>query len=137
MTLKEIKKVQTLEDLENLGIGKVEYEISHRGGSLGFRAKDLAKALDIEEYYLPNRFGAACNYLGGGVRGFIFPSNYADEITSKKKRALLNAIAEACVRVYERLENESGLNDEGDDDNPGWEARATREARRQGIRSAY
>ena len=136
MTLKKIRKVQTVEDLENLGIGQVAYEISHRGGGIGFRAKDVANALDIEEYYLPRKFGAGCNYLGGGVRSSIFPSDYADEITGKKKRELLNAIAEACVRVYENIENDSGLNDEGDDNEPNWEARATYGARQQGIRSA-
>ena len=138
ITLKQLEKVKTLEDLQGLGIGELCVDISYRGGGVGFRNSDISRALDVSEYYLPRKFGAGCNYLGGGMRGSIFPSDYSDEITDRRKRQLLDAIAAACVRVYESIENEAGLNtEESPDSETNWEAIATRKARQSGITSAY
>lgn len=135
MKLKEIRKAKTIEDLENLGLGPVDCDISYRGGGLGFYGSNVARALKINDSFLPRKFGAGCNYLGGGVRGSIFPSGFNSCLTGRK-RQLLEAIADACVRVYENLENESGMNDDSDDD-PNWDARATKGSREAGIISAY
>jgi len=136
-TLTEIKKVQTLEDLENLGIGNVFCDLSYRGGGLGFYASDIANHFKVYEWELPRKFGAGCNYLGGGLRGAIFASSFASTITGKKAK-LLTELADACKRVYNNLEDESGLNDEQDEEgNTNWEATGTNASRRAGIESAY
>lgn len=135
MKLKDIRNAQTIEDLENLGLGPVDCNISCRGGGLGFYSSNIANALKIGESNLPRKFGAGCNYLGGGVRGSIFASTFNSKITGRN-RQLLEAIADACIRVYENLENESGMNDDSDDD-PNWDARATQGSRKAGVISAY
>ena len=136
-TLKEIKKVNTLEDLENIGIGKVYCDISYRGGGLGFYAKDIANAFEINEYDLPKNFGAGCNYLGGGLRGSIFASDFSKTITGKKAR-LLEELARACIRVYKNIEDESNINNEEyPDGDINWEAIGTNNSRKAGIVSAY
>ena len=104
--IKELKKVKTIEDLENLGIGRVYCDISHRGGGLGFYSEDVASWVDVDNCYLPSKFGSGCNYLGGGLRGSIFPSDFSNKITGKKAN-LLNALGNACVRVYEYLDSEN------------------------------
>jgi hypothetical protein len=134
ITLKQIQKVSTLEDLENLGIGEVYYDISYRGGGLGFCSSDVAEHFGIEEYDLPGKFGAGCNYLGGGLRGSIFPSTFSDRIEEKKAK-LLRELADACVRVYEYVENGCGMNDE--EGNTNWDAKGTNACRDDGIISAY
>jgi hypothetical protein len=105
-----LKKVKTYEDLENLGIGRIICDISYRGGNIGFSGKDVAMAFDVSEYQLPNNFGAGCNYLGGGLRGSIFASDFSKEVTGKKAR-LLEELGEACIRVYENIDNEEIPND--------------------------
>ncbi len=131
LTLRELRKVKTIEDLENLDIGRLYYDIGPRGGGLGFYARDVACAFDVEEYLLPCKFGAGCNYLGGGIRSSVFASDFSDEVTGKRKRQLLHALAEACVRVYLNEEEELGLNEDY------WNAQATEHCRKQGIVSAY
>jgi len=135
MKLKDIRNAQTIEDLEVLGLGSVYCDISYRGGGLGFYASNVAEAVGVSVGDLPSKFGAGCNYLGGGVRGSIFSSNFNPSVTGRK-RQLLEAIAEACVRVYENLENEESMNDDSDDE-PNWDARATKASRKAGIVSAY
>jgi len=135
--IKDLKKVETYKDLEGLGIGKVYCDISHRGGGVGFYSSNIAKWLDVSEGDLPKNFGAGCNYLGGGLRGGIFPSNFSDRITGKKEK-ILQELARACVRVYENIENGSGLNDEEySDGDTNWEALGTKRSRKSGIISAY
>jgi hypothetical protein len=135
--LTELKKVKTYKDLEKLGIGKIYCDISHRGGGIGFWSNDIAKSFKVNEGDLPRKFGAGCNYLGGGIRGSIFPSNFSNRITGKKAK-LLSALALACVRVYENLEDESGLNGEKyPDGDTNWESKATKEARKNRAISAY
>lgn len=88
MTLKQVKAVRTLEDLQSLGIGEVDYDISYRGGGLGFAGSDVAQAVGVKEDYLPNKFGCGCNYLGGGLRGSIFPSDFNRSIKGQKQTLL-------------------------------------------------
>ena len=139
LTLKQIKQVNTYEDLEGLGIGRVYCDISDRGGGIGFYAKDIADYFNVNDYDLPSKFGAGCNYLGGGIRGSIFASTFSKRIweNSKKTGIILEALAEACVRVYENLENESQLNDEEIDGETNWEALGTKQSRKNGVISAY
>jgi len=135
--IRQLKKVNTYDDLENLGIGKVYCDIGYRGGGIGFYADDVANWLNIAVEYLPSKFGAGCNYLGGGVRGSIFASNFSNEITGENRK-LLTELGNACVRVYENCENESELNEEEySDGNTNWETKATKSARKSGIISAY
>lgn len=103
--LAELKKVKTYDDLEGLGIGRVYCDISYRGGGVGFYAEDVARAFDVYDYQLPGKFGAYCNYLGGGLRGSINASDFSKEIIGKKRR-LLEELAEACVRVYDNIDRE-------------------------------
>lgn len=136
-TIKELKKVNTYNDLENLGIGNILCDIGGRGGNIGFYSSDVANEFEVNEGGLPNKFGAGCNYLGGGLRGSIFPSDFSKEITGRKAK-LLNELALACVRVYENLENEDSLNEEEyPDGDTNWNAKGTKQARKSGIISAY
>ena len=137
VTLDKLKSVNTLEELETLGIGKVFIDISHRGGGIGFYSNDVSEHFGVPEFYLPRKFGAGCNYLGGGIRGSIFPSNFDDQIQGEE-RELLEELGNACVRVYEDIENENGLNDdEYEDGDTNWDAIATKKVRENGTTSAY
>jgi len=118
-----------------LGIGQLDYDIGYRGGTLGFRAEDVAAAFGIDENLLPRHIGAFVNYRGGGLRGAICVSTYSKEITGKKKE-LLDELLAACKRAYESLENGSGLNDdEYPDGDTNWEAQGTKAARAAGIKT--
>ena len=133
--LQAIKDVVTLEDLQELGIGEVIYEVGGRGGNLGFSGYDVAEYLDVDSDYLPGKYGVYCNYLGGGIRGAIASSGYSSEI-AEDKAELLDALGEACKKVYLFIEN--GLNDEYyEDGEPNWDAQATAAARAGGTVSAY
>lgn len=137
VTKKQLQEVNTLEELQDLGIGNVFYDVGYRGGGVGFYSNDVSEHFGVPEYYLPRKFGAGCNYLGGGIRGSVFASNFDEEIQGEE-RELLEELAQACVRVYIDLENESGLNDEVDEDGEtNWDALATKGARDGGIESAY
>lgn len=137
VTKKQLQEVNTLEELQDLGIGNVFSEVGYRGGGIGFYSGDVSEHFDVPEYYLPHKFGAGCNYLGGGVRGSVFASNF-DKNIQGEERELLEELANACVRVYIDLENESGLNNEVDEDgDTNWDALATKGARNSGVRSAY
>jgi len=136
--LSKLKKVNTYEDLENLGIGKVYCDIGGRGGGIGFYSSDVASAFEVNDCDLPNKFGAGCNYLGGGIRGSIFPSSFNQRMIVGNKAKLLDALAQACVRVYESVENEENMNDEEDPSGEtNWEATGTNASRKAGIVSAY
>jgi len=137
LKIKDIKKVRCYEDLEGLGIGNIYCDISHRGGGIGFYSSDVAAAFEVSDSDLPRKFGAGCNYLGGGLRGSIFPSSFNKTIIGKKA-ALLEALAEACTRVYENIEGQEGLNDEEyPDGDKNWDAIGTSKSRKTGIISAY
>jgi hypothetical protein len=133
-----LKRIKTPDELfEVLGVdGFDDAEISYRGGSLGFYRKRVTEWLDIPEEYLPKKVGAYCNYLGGGIRGAICVSDYSPKITGKK-REILDELLEAIRRCYLYYENEMGLNDEEVDGEINWETEATKQARAQGITSAY
>jgi hypothetical protein len=102
ISLKQIRDVKTLEDLENLGLGEVYCDISYRGDGLGFYSSDIEEAFSIDCGLLPNKVGAGCNYLGGGLRGSIFASDFSEDIRGSKRK-YLEAICDACVRVYENF----------------------------------
>ena len=103
LKIADLKKVKTYDDLEGLSIGRIICDISYRGGNIGFYGSDVANMFDVSEGDLPNKFGAGCNYLGGGLRGSIFGSDFSGRITGRKAR-LLNELAEACIRVYENID---------------------------------
>lgn len=138
-TLTQFKNVYSLEDLQDLNIGRVIYEVGGRGGYCGFHATSVAEHFGIKAYELPAKFGCYVNYLGGGIRGSITQSDYDRVNTSVRKGKLLAALAAACVRVYEDMEGE--MNDEEDEEDEdgetNWEAKGTNAARAAGIVSAY
>jgi len=135
--IKELKKVKTYEDLKNLGIGKIYCDIGGRGGGIGFWGNDVARVFEVNEGFLPSKFGAGCNYLGGGLRGSIFASDFSSEITGNKAKKL-HELGSACVRVYKNIENDNDLNDEiYPDGDTNWEALGTKRSREGGIISAY
>jgi hypothetical protein len=135
ITLKQIKKCNTVEDLNALGLGTVSYDLSERGGYVGFRSSVVAEAFDIPEHELTPKIGAYSNYLGGGVRGSIKTSE-SSKVSVPVKRARVDALAQACMRSYMSLEDEVGMNDDFEDD-INWNARATQAARHHGVTSAY
>jgi len=120
VTKKQLNNIYTLEDLQS--IGNVLGDIGHRGGKVGISSDIVSEELNIPSHLLPGMIGAYVNYLGGGLRGSIQTSSYSTEIVGKKKE-LLDLLLEACVRVYENLEDESGLNDvEYEDGDTNWDA---------------
>jgi hypothetical protein len=137
LTIKRLQAVRTYEDLEALEIGRIECDISHRGGGIGFWGSDVATAFEVSESDLPRKYGAGCNYLGGGIRGSISPSGFNTTNITGKTARLLDELGKACVRVYENVENESGLNSDYEDGETNWDAEATRASRKAGIKSAY
>jgi hypothetical protein len=137
ITIEKLEAIQTLKELEELDIGILDINVGYRGGGLGFHNADIARVFDIDQSLLPNKVGAGCNYLGGGVRGSVYPSTFSEEI-EKNKLDILNALSNACVRVYTNIETEDGLNNEVDDDGEtNYDASATKAARDSGIESAY
>jgi len=138
--LKKLKNINTYDDLElfceshNLNMYS---DISYRGGGIGVTGSSLANYLHISESLLPRNFGAGCNYLGGGVRGSIFPSNCSTDINETKFMWLME-FGNACVRVYEDIENDAQMNDTEDENgDTNWDALATVASRNAGIKSAY
>ena len=137
MTLTNLKKINTLAELQSLQIGAVSYDIGGRGGTLGFRSAAVAERVKVPVQYMPSMFGAYCNYLGGGIRGAMQHTDF-DKLIVGRKRLLLEALGEACIRVYLNLEAEDGLIEENDDDGEiNWDNVATNVARANGTKSAY
>lgn len=135
LTKKQLNNIYTLEDLQI--IGNVLVDIGYRGGKVGISSDIVSEKLNIPLHLLPGMIGAYVNYLGGGLRGSIQTSSYSTEIVGKKKE-LLEFLLESCVRVYENLEDESGLNDEEyEDGNTNWDVLGTKMSRKAGISSAY
>jgi len=123
--------------------GDLIVNIGGRGGNLGAAAEVVFSALKIPETYLANvppKLGVVCNYLGGGIRGAIFPSATLAEFTAHGLPATyakrLAEFCNACIERYQELENETGLNDDNDE-NPNWDAKATALNRTAGVVSAY
>jgi hypothetical protein len=133
MKISQLNKIQSVSGLEELGIGKLQYDIGGRGGYLGFYGSDVAAALNVNANDLPGKFGVYCNYLGGGIRGAVTASGYNKACS---KAALLDALSAACKRAYVNAEAE--LNDETyEDGDTNWDAIATKAARAAGTKSAY
>lgn len=133
----EFKKMNSIEDLKHTKIGMLSWDISSRGGYVGFFGSDVAKFLSLEATLLPHKVGAYCNYLGGGVRGSIVASEFSRFIPEDKAEVLYE-ISDACIRAYKNAEGESGMNDDIDEDgDTNWEALGTQAARDAGIESAY
>lgn len=137
ITIKQLKKVYTIEDLQDLGIGRVQYEVGGRGGYVGFYGQAVAEAFSIPQSQLTGKVGAYVNYLGGGLRGAVSTSEYS-RVQNKRKIRLVEELLEACRRAYVNAENEIGLNDEEDEDGEtNWNAVATAGVRAAGISRAY
>ena len=135
MNIKDIKKCNTVEDLQKLEIGHLTYDIGYRGGKLGFDGDDVAEKLGFNSNLLPGKIGAYVNYLGGGIRGALCTSGYSPNIPDKKKKVLDELIA-ACERAYQAAEDEMNLNAEEDGDGEtNWDAVATNATRRAGVKS--
>lgn len=124
-------------ELEQLIGYDLEIDISHRGGGLGFRDSDIENLTGIDAENLPGKFGAYCNYLGGGLRGSINGSGYNKSI-AEIDAELLEAIQAACISTYNWIEAEAGLQEEEDEAGEvNWENVGTAASRRAGIVSAY
>lgn len=142
MNKTELKKINTYEQFEALckkyGLVSI-VDIGGRGGKLGVHGSTLASAIGVREYSIPNKVGAYCNYLGGGLRGAICCTDgFENHGVPKRKAELLNAFSEMCKRVYQNIEDEDGMNDEVDGDGEtNWEAKGTNASRIAGIVSAY
>lgn len=119
--------------------GKVDYDISHRGGHYGLSRGDVSDLLGLGGYadMLPGKVGAFCNYLGGGLRGSVSVSDY-DKAMPKKYAKRIDAYLAACHLRYLELESGAGLNDETfPDGDTNWDAIGTNASRKAGIISAY
>jgi len=124
--------------------GKIHYDIGYRGGGIGINSRWLAFEIggfvneDYDPYYLearlPRYFGAGCNYLGGGVRGAIFSSDFDDAIWEEypKIAKLLYEIGKLVVKKYKEAEDSLNL-----EEYDIWGVEATERARQLGIVSAY
>jgi hypothetical protein len=134
--IEKLKNINCLDDLENLNIGEVIYEVSSRGGYLGFCSIDIEKSTGIQSNKLPYRFGIHCNYLGGGLRGSICISDYNYDI-SEIESDFLYELGLACKRVYISIEDGFGMNDETYGDDINWDAIGTNCCREDGIISSY
>lgn len=136
--IKQIKKANTPDELEEITGLKLEYEIGQRGGYLDFYGSALAVMLGFDESKIANKFGSHVNYLGGGLRGSVVTSagQYSEELPESTKN-VLEALAEASKRAYESIENESDLNDvEYSDGDTNWEAVGTGAMRNAGVETA-
>ena len=137
ITLKQIKACNTIEDLEELGLGNLTVDIGGRGGKLGFNGHNVACHFEIDENLIPDKVGVYCNYLGGGIRGAICAGGYSDTL-SKRKAKIMDELSNACERAYENAEAECGLlSEEYEDGDTNWDNIATKSARKAGVKSAY
>lgn len=132
-----LNDANSIEELESILEADAIVDISYRGGGLGFHARDVARLAEVDSDFLPGKFGAFCNYLGGGLRGRIVGSDWDSEIEGKS-RDILEALSKACVRAYETAEHEAGLlEDEDEDGETNWENIGTKKARAAGVISGY
>jgi hypothetical protein len=118
----------------------LRYRIGDRGGYVGVSSSDFISWLglnNVVDYLLPNMIGAACNYLGGGLRGDIVVSTYSDKLPEDIAK-LVDAFTDVCRSAYLCAEDEMNMNEEYDEDgDTNWEAVGTNAARDAGITSAY
>ncbi len=136
-TIEILNNVKTVDDLEALNIGSIDVDITHRGGHLRFYNSDVAEFFNVPQELLPNKIGAYCNYLGGGVRGAITISTFSKDLDAEKA-SLITALSEACKRAYVNIEEEQGLLDDEDEDGEiNWDNVATKKARDANMTSSY
>lgn len=141
------KKITVREIVQNLeNENRIQYKISHCGGTYGASASIVVdalfptlsydKAIDIANL-LPNMVGVHCNYLGGGIRGTINRSDYAKSLPAKYAKRI-DSFTRECKNRYSAIENGEGLNDkEYPDGDTNWDAIGTSRLRAAGIKSAY
>ena len=141
------KKITVQEIVQNLeNENRIQYEISHRGGTYGAKAGDVVSALfptlsddkaaEIANL-IPNKTGVYVNYLGGGLRGSICRSDYAKSLPAKYAKRI-DAFTRECKNRYLAIENGEGLNDkEYPDGDTNWDAIGTNRLRAAGVKSAY
>ena len=139
MTIKnKIRKIKKqLRQLEEEG--RIDYEISYRGGHYGLKREEAWNLLKIPEKdrieeYFPPKIGVYCNYLGGGIRGAIVGGGYSSEVSERTAKKIEDFYS-ACKQRYEEIETEWANDPESFTDE--WNEKATRRARAQGIVSAY
>jgi len=141
------KKITVREIVQNLeNENRIQYEISHRGGTYGANAGVIVSALfptlsddKIDEIVnlLPNKVGVHCNYLDGGLHGSINRSDYAKELPAKYAKRI-DAFTRECKNRYLAIENGEGLNDEEyPDGDTNWDAIGSNRSRAAGVKSAY
>lgn len=129
--------MQDIYDLEDENL--MNWDIGYRGGTYGISVDDFLNRFMIDEDMadlLPNKIGAYCNYLGGGLRGSVCVSSYSEKLP-KKLAKIIDEFTELCRQRYLEIENEMLLNDEGTEDDPNWDAMGTNASRRAGIISSY
>jgi len=143
-----MKNSRTVSDIvsELLEENRIQYDISHRGGTYGADAGYVVKALfptleqeKIDEIVnmLPRKVGVHCNYLGGGLRGALVRSDY-DKAMPAKYAKRIDSFTRECKARYLAIENGEGLNDETyPDGDTNWEAMGTNKVRRAGVVSGY
>lgn len=137
ITIKELKKVNTIEDLEDLNIGDLHWEVGTRGGFIYFSSTTVSDFFGIPEWQLTGKVGAYVNYLGGGLRGGVATSEY-NRVEGKRKMRLVQELLEACRRAYISAEDEMGMNEEEyEDGDTNWEALGTARVRAAEIFRAY
>lgn len=127
MKASDFKFVNTIDDLKEVLPGVI-YDISHRGGYVGYRSETVERAIGMQPGFLPGKVGAYCNYLGGGLRGSIAGSEF--DRAPKRFQPVLKAIVKACKRAYENAEQEILEPDY-------WNDLGTSAAREAGIVSSY
>lgn len=130
ITIKQLKQVETIEDLQSLGLGRVTYDIGNRGGHVAIYSSDISQNMGIPDHQMTNKVGVYCNYLGGGVRGSLVGSEVF-RVGDKRKRRILEELIEACRRAYLFAEEESNMFEDE------WNEAATNAARQAGISRAY
>lgn len=129
--------------------GKALIDLGHRGGHYGFKSGVVVGALFPELDYdeaeeldgnLPNKIGAFCNYLGGGIRGAVCGSASQSDLEAhgvKPEHAeKLAEFIELCKDRYIELEGDLNA-EEYEDGDTNWDAIATNSARKAGVVSAY
>lgn len=131
------------------GQREIEYDLGYHGGHYTMTAEFALNLIGFTGDYeekdsilgcMPNKIGAGCNYLGGGIRGTVHGSGKAEDFEQHgvpaRYAAELGKLAKACIQRY--IELEGALNDQEDEEGEtNWDAKATAAARRSGAISAY
>lgn len=124
------KKIDSIDQLQS--VLPVDYNISSRGGYVAIDPSAVcdylqSRHIKVSPSDLPRKFGAYCNYLGGGIRGAICETQFNPKLSITAQK-YLSELSAACKRVYLSL-------DSNDPDN--WDDIGTNAARAAGITRAY